>query len=275
MKKDKEWLKQKLNTEKYHRGTNELKTKTTYGELYDRGVSDGINVALEFIEQLDELEVKQLDKKIKELDSYNDELIRDNNQLRNTLDNQEVLSQEWIDEHKYNHYIGKPFVYVDDLQSLIVPKQEKPIIPQFVADYIEKWKHEGLSLSEWLAFDHDNNDENKTEKWLYHNDDETKRHREFTFIDAIRYGYEVEKEPVYYAKIKGHEFIQRIPTFDEDTGENTSDYYRSIYFVLQSDGDLIIDMKDSGLSGAKHVMTMSQWNNLGINDSNADFEEVE
>ena len=52
--RDKEWLKEKLYTEKYYRETNELKTKTTYGELYDQGVRDGINAALELIDQLDE-----------------------------------------------------------------------------------------------------------------------------------------------------------------------------------------------------------------------------
>ena len=130
------------------------------------------------VDQLGKPEVKRLERKIKELDSYNDELIRDNNQLRNELDNPEVLSQEWIDEHTWNNnLVGRPFVYVDDLQSLPVPKQEitekqawekiskyypveqgslknavehfyydglmtgafdkKPLIPQWVADNIE------------------------------------------------------------------------------------------------------------------------------------------
>lgn len=63
-------------------------------------------VVLALIDQLDEPEVKQLDKKIKELDSYNDELIRDNNQLRNELDNQEALSQNNVLEafpHQSNY----------------------------------------------------------------------------------------------------------------------------------------------------------------------------
>ena len=42
------------------------------------------------------------------------------------LDEPEVLSKEWIGEHTWNnHYIGRPFVYVDDLQNLLVPKQEE------------------------------------------------------------------------------------------------------------------------------------------------------
>ena len=124
MRKDKQWLKEKLNTEKYYRETSELKAKTTYGELYDRGVRDGINVALEFVEQLNE--------------------------------------------------------------------QEKPVIPKFVADYIEKWKYEGLTMYEWFAFGNNDVDDD-INKWLYNNLNEKNRRREHLLIDAIRYGYEVEK----------------------------------------------------------------------------------
>src|SRR5690625_7269613 len=46
------------------------------------------------------------------------------------LDEPEVLSQEWIDEHsKAVTYDGIPdqteVIYVDDLQNLLVPKQEE------------------------------------------------------------------------------------------------------------------------------------------------------
>lgn len=49
--------------------------------------------------------------------------------LLDQLDEPEVLSQEWIDEHAVAvAYDGMPdqteIVYVDDLQSLLVPKQE-------------------------------------------------------------------------------------------------------------------------------------------------------
>lgn len=47
---------------------------------------DGINEIMSLINQFEESKVKQLERKIKELDSYNDELIRDNSQLRNELD---------------------------------------------------------------------------------------------------------------------------------------------------------------------------------------------
>ena len=86
-------------------------------------------------------------------------------------------------------------------------------------------------------------------------------------------GYEIEKVPVYYAKIKGHELVETEAVLDDDTGDDVSEFHRNIYFVLQRNGELVIDMKDSGLSGAKHFMTINQWNSLGINETNADFEE--
>ena len=271
MKKDKEWLKKEF--EEVVEFRKEPNPSSSWGM--------GSNTVLKYIkedfknliDQLDESEVKQLDKKIRELESYNDELIRGNNQLRNTLDNQEVLSQEWIGEHKYNHYIGRPFVYVDDLENLIVPKQDKPIIPKFVADFVEKWKYKGLTMHEWFAFGNNDVDDD-VNKWLYNNLNEKNRRREYLLIDAIRNGYEVEKEPVYFAKIKGHELVETETVLDEDTGDDISEFCRNVYFVLQKNGELVIDMKESCLSGAKEVMTMSQWNNLGINDGNADFEEV-
>ena len=96
---------------------------------------DGINEIMLLINQHEESEVKRLEKKIKELDSYNDELVRDNNQFRNELDNQEVLSEEWIDENKkYNnvHDIGY-YIPVNKLYGKIMPKQEE-------VEELEEWK---------------------------------------------------------------------------------------------------------------------------------------
>ena len=73
--------------------------------------------------------------------------------------------------------------------------KEKVVIPQFVADYIEKWKYEGLAMHEWFTFNYDNEEEDEVSKWLYDNDCEENTRREYLLIDAIRYGYEVEKEP--------------------------------------------------------------------------------
>ena len=59
----------------------------------------------------------------------------------NQLDEPEVLSQEWIDKHEYVGMDPKSaFVYVKDLQNLIVPKQEE--FETKIQELIESYKQE-------------------------------------------------------------------------------------------------------------------------------------
>lgn len=187
--------------------------------------------------------------------------------------------KEWAKKQLeyYIKAVGKPFN--DCTQGMInayknveniinqLDESKKPVIPKFVAKHIEASKKIGDRLNVALS--------KSPETGMAKKMNVTISEANNIYARAWLDGYEVEKEPVYFAKIKGHEFIQRVPIFDEDTGENISDYYRSVYFVLQRDGELVVDMKDNGLSGAKNVMTLSQWNSLGINEANADFEECE
>ena len=96
---------------------------------------DGINEIMLLINQFEESKVKQLYEKISELESYNDELIRDNNQLRNEIDNQEVLSSDWISKNVEYAYFdmldgsgrlssATAIIKPEKLQNLLVPKQE-------------------------------------------------------------------------------------------------------------------------------------------------------
>ena len=67
--------------------------------------------------------------------------LKDVYRLINQLDEPEVLSQEWIDKHEY---VGmdpnSAFVYVKDLQNLIVPKQEE--FETKIQELIESYKQE-------------------------------------------------------------------------------------------------------------------------------------
>lgn len=75
---------------------------------------------------------------------------------------------------------------------------------------------------------------------------------------AILYGYEVKSEPFYYAKIKGWEHV------------GTSSYF----FGYDEENDsLEITYFDSNYRFA-FLLTKEHWNKLGIDDSNADFEEA-
>ena len=55
--------------------------------------------------------------------------------------NREVLSLEWVDEHavypSFDEWPTEDYVHVGDLQNLIVPKQELPVIPKHVADWLD------------------------------------------------------------------------------------------------------------------------------------------
>ena len=76
---------------------------------------------------------------------------------------------------------------------------------------------------------------------------------------AILFGYEIEQEPLYYAKIKGWEHI------------GTSSYY---FGYDEDDDSLEVTYSESNYRFA-FSLTKEHWNKLGINDTNADFERVE
>lgn len=56
------------------------------------------------------------------------------------LDEPEVLSQDWIDKNKFEVDCWNEAVHVEDLQNLLVPKQELPVIPKIVVDWFEENK---------------------------------------------------------------------------------------------------------------------------------------
>ena len=129
---------------------------------------------------------------------------------------------------------------------------EKPVIPQFVADWIESLYDEGGSeytaIGIMLGFT--SKHDKPVHDWFVYNKD--------TFINAVMFGYEVEQEPLYYAKIKGWEHI------------GTSSYY----FGYDEDNDsLEVTYLESNYRFA-FSLTKEHWNKLGINDGNADFEVV-
>ena len=130
---------------------------------------------------------------------------------------------------------------------------ETPVIPQFVADWLESLYDEGGSeytaIGIMLGFT--SKHDKPVHDWFVYNKD--------TFINAVMFGYEVEQQPLYYAKIKGWELI------------GTSSYY----FGYDEDNDsLEVTYLESNYRFA-FSLTHEHWNKLGINVTNADFEAVE
>ena len=72
------------------------------------------------------------------------------------------------------------------------------------------------------------------------------------------------KEHKYYALIKGHELI-------DDEGYLTCKYWN----LSGSNGNLFPSHRIPGYGAYFTEMTKVEWNELGINDSNADFVKVD
>ena len=220
MKKDIEWLKKEIpNLRGYavlidgEDGEWEPVTTVSVEDIY------------ELINRLDELEVLSQEwidehrESTFDLDEDFETVFIKVEDLQNLIvPKQEVLSQEWIEKNTWvNDHIWRPFVYVDDLKEILVPKQGLPTIPEFVAEFLdgkEDYMLHELFDDEWLYNRHD-----QIAKWLYDNDEETNRERELSLALAHIYGYEVETEQRYYLKI-GNLYLA------EPLGDMTSDIVR-------------------------------------------------
>src|SRR5699024_7463044 len=129
--------------------------------------------------------------------------------LINQLDEPETLSEDWIQEHSYNvHLLGTPDVTTvavprEDLQNLLVPKQELPVIPKFVAEVIEEHKERGYDVYDSIDLIIETNGGGlpSISNWVARNIDKYAR----AWLD----GFTVEEEPLYRARLKviTNEFI--------------------------------------------------------------------
>lgn len=130
---------------------------------------------------------------------------------------------------------------------------EKPVIPQYVADWIESLYDEGGSKYDTILimFEYGTIHDKPVHEWFVQNKDE--------FITAVMHGYDIQVESLYYAKIKGWEHV------------GTSTYY----FGYDEDNDSLEVMYLESNYRFAFSLTKERWNKLGINDTNADFEEVD
>lgn len=183
--------------------------------------------------------------------------------LFNQLEEPEVLSEYWIEQKLIDTHIdtlsGDIHVTfrLDDLQNIIVPKQKLPMIPRFVAEWIEEMKQDERPLYSVMS-----SLMNKTNhEWAVWKS----ANKNFSEIVAQAWldGFTVEEEPKYYALIKGHEKI------------GSDDKYWNYCITDES-----LDIGDNKVHTdvlAEYVLsaTKDDWENLGINDDNADFVKVE
>lgn len=170
-------------------------------------------------------------------------------EILNQLDEPEVLSQEWIDEHaKAVAYDGMPdqteVVYVDDLQNLLVPKQED-INKEKQEAYIKGFKTGEKQTVEFYE-EHESKDFNKKVNQLIKAIENPKRIKlrdviermdalseknRNDWIERINERYEVEKEQKY-------EVILPAVTGAKDiylvVDEDSSVYFESMDYIVRN-----------------------------------------
>lgn len=154
---------------------------------------------------------------------------------------------------------------------------DKPVVPVWFDDWYKTFNNNGGNNAQALYYlnrtgwGHALIDGNKCEVEGYYE----KLHTLFDFVyeDAKEYlskaiivGYEVEQEPLYYARIKGWELTE-----DECTFWN---YRVLITNITPSTSRLYTGDKEQEDFFIITKMTIEEWNEVGINDTNADFEKV-
>ena len=167
----------------------------------------------------------------------------------------EKLDSKWIDEHRKS-YTMEDSVEVSELQNLLVPKQELPVIPKYVADWVTQHRKDFDLYPALRRLESNSLNWQPAYKWYRMNTHE--------FVNAYLTGeYEVKEDPVYYALVKGHELVN-------DEG----DIACKCWNLRLPTGDVFPSNRYSRRGEFLVKMSKSEWNKLGINDSNADFVKV-
>lgn len=137
---------------------------------------------------------------------------------------------------------------------------EKPSIPQVVADWLESLYDEGgdWQVAIGIMFDYSGSHHDKPiYDWFADNKDK--------FVIATMYGYNIQREPKYYARIKGWELIndkRDIMYWMVDKQDNSLfvSELPQFSFDLTSEYGYITEL------------TSHEWNELGVyDDANAVF----
>lgn len=106
-----------------------------------------------------------------------------------------------------NHYsYGNSDAY--NIALSYVDELEKPVIPKFVADWIEEYKSIGLHCA--MKDLYGNKDYDNVARWLYHSDRETNLEKEKMLMRAWLDDYDVEVEKVYQVRDKNDTILCKV-----------------------------------------------------------------
>lgn len=162
-----------------------------------------INGVLEDLRQLDEpqsMKLKDVIARIKKLDIGTQKVWL--NEILNELgsDYGTLKYKAGYDQGKFEgEYVGQQLKNADKIRQEL----NKPVVPQFVADWYEEHKDD-FEIALFRCINHipsvyDEGDLNEFEEWII--DGETKPFQ--TLVNMHQFGYEVEKEKRYLVKIIG------------------------------------------------------------------------
>lgn len=190
------------------------------------------------------------------------------------MNKQEAIEQiNYMDTLNINDMItGQQIDMVNKNQVLDIINQidepQKPKVPQVAVEFYERYKDDNLVLEEWFGDFYSNEaiEEfprmDELTKWLYDNDNETNRQREFALVTLVTLGIdavEVEKEKLYTARLK-------LLSFKKYSYINKNKDKKTLFF---SDSDDLTD-------GYQTHFTQAELEDLGLwNNPAFEVEEVE
>lgn len=161
------------------------------------------------------------------------------------------------------------------MQNKTTIEIEKPIVPQWFDEWYKTFNNNGGNNAQALYYlnrtgwGHALIDGNECEVEGYYEELHT-LFGDCGYEDAKEYlskaiivGYEVEQEPLYYAKVKGWNLTNNKNVFWNYRSALLSPMLSRLYIGDKESNDIV-----------KTKLTKEEWNELGINETNADFEEV-
>ena len=151
-------------------------------------------------------------------------------------------------------YVGEYVKHkINQLDEPEVLSQELPVIPKYVADWVIRYRDTYDLYPALRTLEYNTSTWEQVYKWY--------RENTHKFVNAYLTGeYEVEEEPLYHALIKGH-----------DVSGDSYVYWNCDKF----NNDVIVSRLHPPHDDFSTELSKSEWNELGINDSNADFVKVE
>ncbi|RGW67479.1 DUF1642 domain-containing protein [Enterococcus durans] len=155
--------------------------------------------------------------------------------------NKKVLidKQALIDELMKIPGVGSNSDALETIKRFPSYEPQKPVVPKFVAEWIEYAKKKGdslaISFKPWNLY---GVEYSKADRWIEDNQE--------TFARAWIDGYEVEKEPVYYVETKTGYFVKFLSSkfncawsMHKDIATEFTDKTKADAVTLLVDGDVV------------------------------------